>query len=195
MLEIVQVSVGQPAPIGQWKGRDVYSAIRKRPVLGDCVRLTDEGLEGDVQADPRVHGGPVQAVYAYPFEHYTPWEGELGLELSPPDFGENLTVAGALEHEIRIGDEFTCGDVLLKVTKPRRPCRKLCIHLGVEDIAGRMMRTLRSGWYFRVVSGGLLPTSGTLYLVGSDHTQPTVAQVFAAKVKDDPTVPDISDDA
>src|SRR5262249_18011115 len=50
-------------------------------------------------------GNPGQAVYAYPSEHYGPWAERLGYELSPGNFGENLTTQGLLEDAVHIGDE------------------------------------------------------------------------------------------
>ena len=51
-------------------------------------------LDGDGQADLRVHGGPDKAVYAYAVEDYEWWADQLGRELEPGTFGENLTVRG-----------------------------------------------------------------------------------------------------
>lgn len=51
----------------------VPSAIRKRAVDGE-VGVHELGLDGDAQADQRVHGGPAKAVYAYPSEHYPFWQ-------------------------------------------------------------------------------------------------------------------------
>ena len=42
-----------------------------------------------------VHGGPDKAVYAYPSEHYGPWQEQVGRELAPGNFGENLTTEEA----------------------------------------------------------------------------------------------------
>ena len=64
------------------------------PVTVDAgpVRVGDRGLEGDEQADPRVHGGPTKAVYLYPGEHYAAWRTELGIpDLRFGAFGENVT--------------------------------------------------------------------------------------------------------
>ena len=75
------------------RGREVQTGIFKEPVEGR-VAVGELGLEGDVQADRRVHGGEDQAVYAYAIEDVDWWEAELGRELGPGFFGENLTLRG-----------------------------------------------------------------------------------------------------
>ena len=87
-VRIVSVNVGRPATL-EFDGRSVRSAIVKRPVAGR-VMVRHTNLDGDAQADLRVHGGADKAVYVYPAQHYAHWAGELGRELSPLGyFGEN----------------------------------------------------------------------------------------------------------
>ena len=49
-------------------------------------------LSGDDQADRSVHGGDDKAVYAYAWEDTLWWQEQLGRELEPGNFGENLTL-------------------------------------------------------------------------------------------------------
>ena len=126
-LALLSVNVGTIEVIG---GDDIdaeiRSAIRKRPVAGP-VAVTALGIVGDEQADTRklhgvqVHGGPEKAVYAYSSEHFRWWEEELGQEIGPGAFGENLTIAGAAEDTVAIGDVWRWGGAVLQVTEPRRP--------------------------------------------------------------------------
>ena len=75
-----------------WK--TITTGIFKEPVAGRA-RLNRLNLEGDRQADLRVHGGEEKAVYAYPHEHYGKWARELDRDdFRPGQFGENFTVAG-----------------------------------------------------------------------------------------------------
>ena len=70
-------------------------------------------LDGDKQADLRVHGGIDKAVYAYPSEHYDYWKKWLLLPdtkaLAWGTFGENFTTEGLLEDRVNIGDIFRIG--------------------------------------------------------------------------------------
>ena len=196
MPGIAQVSVGTPALLGTYRDREVISSIRKSDVRTNLVTVTPDGLEGDEQADKRmirgrrIHGGQFQAVYAYPLGHLGSWAAELGISDTPGIFGENLTIADITEHDVRIGDMFRWGEVELRVSKPRRPCYKLPMHLGVDNVALLMNRNGRCGWYFEVVTPGRVRTTARLELVSSDPNELTIAAAFAAKVRADPTIPD-----
>ena len=89
MATLVSVNAGRPVQIGVRGGRPVMSAIGKAPVAGR-VRVAGVNLDGDDQADRRVHGGPDKAVYAYAAEDTAWWAGGLRRELGPGAFGENL---------------------------------------------------------------------------------------------------------
>lgn len=197
MSEIVQVSVGRPALLGTHGDKEVISSIRKSGIVGTrLISITPDGIEGDEQADTRVvrgkriHGGQFKAVYAYPHAHLKLWAAELGIDERPGIFGENLTVAGLTECDVRVGDLFKWGDVELRVSGPRRPCYKLPMHLGVHNAAWLMTQNGRCGFYFEVVTPGRVRTSASLKLVSSDPNNPTIASAFAAKMRADPTIPD-----
>lgn len=164
-MDVVAVSVGRPETI-RWKGRELTTAIHKRPVEGP-VAVGPEGLDGDRQADPSVHGGPWKAVYAYPLEHYAWWRARLardaGPEASrvlgtvarpaPAAFGENLTVRG-LDESVAIGDALRVGTALLAVTEPRFPCVKLAAKFAHPGMLATFLASGRSGFYLRVLEPG-----------------------------------------
>lgn len=141
-----------------------------------------------------MHGGQFQAVYAYPLVHLGSWAHELGISDEPGTFGENLTIVGATENDVNIGDVFRWGDVILRVSKPRRPCYKLSMHLRVEDVAQLMNGNGRCGWYFEVLTPGVVRADARLEVVSFNAEGQTVASAFAAKVRADPSIPDMPDD-
>jgi MOSC domain-containing protein YiiM len=105
---LVSVNVGLPREV-EWRGRRVRTGIWKEPVAGP-VRVGRLNLEGDGQADSRVHGGSSKAVYVYPAEHYELWRAELDMpDLGWGGFGENLTTIGLSEEIVRIGDRLRIG--------------------------------------------------------------------------------------
>ncbi|HET9868787.1 MAG TPA: MOSC domain-containing protein, partial [Nitrospira sp.] len=71
MMKLLSVQVGRPRKV-QWRRRTVTTGIYKDPVEGR-IRLRPLQLDGDEQADRRVHGGWDKAVYVYPSEHYAFW--------------------------------------------------------------------------------------------------------------------------
>jgi MOSC domain-containing protein YiiM len=197
MPEIVQVSVGTPTLLRRtYKGRQVVSSIKKSGVKTNLVTVTFEGIEGDEQADKRIirgnriHGGRLKAVYAYPLDHLELWAAELGIDSTPGIFGENLTVSGITESNVRIGDIFRLGAAELRVTGYRRPCYKLPIHLGVDNVAQLMQQNGRCGFYFEVITPGTVRTNASLELVSSNQNGLTIASAFAAKMRTNPTIPD-----
>jgi MOSC domain-containing protein YiiM len=150
---IVSVNVALPSPLLTAKG-EVLSGIRKLPTRG-LVAVRRLGLAGDGQANPEVHGGPDKAVYIYSFDHYAPWSRELGRDdLVPGFFGENLTVEGMVETEVKIGDIYGFGAAVLQVTKPRAPCYKLVARIGLPDFQKTFLASGRVGFYCRVLEEG-----------------------------------------
>jgi MOSC domain-containing protein YiiM len=147
------------------------SAIAKRAVAGP-VAVTAEGLEGDEQGDRRVHGGPDKAVHHYAHDHYAAWRTELGdlpvLE-TPGAFGENLSTEGITEADVCLGDRLRIGDVVLEVTQSRQPCWKLNDRFGLPDMARRVQRTGRTGWYYRVIVSGAVQTGDAVLLAARPH--------------------------
>lgn len=132
------------------------SAIAKTPRSG-TVHIGPLGLQGDEQADTRVHGGVDKAVHHYPFDHYAAWRAELGdspVLAEPGAFGENISTRGMDESNVCLGDRWTLGDAVLEVSQGRQPCWKLNDRFGVPDMARRVQDTGRTGWYYRVLQAG-----------------------------------------
>jgi MOSC domain-containing protein YiiM len=178
---ILAIHVGRPTEL-QFHGRSVLSAIDKRPVTGP-VMVRRLNLEGDQQADLKVHGGPDKAVYCYPSEHYAVWSGELGRPLGFGSFGENLTLAGLREDALHIGDRLSIGDVVLQVTQPRLPCFKLGIRFGDQRFVGRFLQSRRSGFYCRVLQEGMIEPGQSITIVERAESNLTIAQSIAAALQ------------
>jgi MOSC domain-containing protein YiiM len=148
------VNVGGLRPLVV-SGREVQTGIFKEPVEGR-VAVGAMGLDGDVQADRRVHGGEDQAVYAYAIEDVEWWESELGRELGPGFFGENLTLRGVDVTGAQPGDRWKAGGVTLEVTFPRQPCQKMATKAGDPKFVKRFAKAGRPGMYLRVIEAGEL---------------------------------------
>jgi len=87
------------------------SGIDKRPVHGR-VAVGQLGLDGDVQVNRKHHGGEGQAVYAFAQEDADVWAAELGRDLPPGRFGENLRTAGLDLTGAEIGEHWRVGTAL-----------------------------------------------------------------------------------
>lgn len=182
-MKLLSVNVALPRTI-EWKGTTVTTGIFKTPVSGR-VKLRRLNLDGDRQADLSVHGGENKAVYAYPFEHYEFWRGELpGVDLPWGVFGENLTIEGLLESTVSIGDRYRIGKARVMVTQPRVPCFKLGAKFGRDDMVGRFLRSGRSGFYLSVLEEGKVSAGDGIEYEGREGPRLTVQDVNRLYVRD-----------
>jgi len=180
-VTLESVRVGTPSELARTTDGDVvWSSIVKQPVTTPTIRLDPINLAGDDQSDRTVHGGVDKAVYAYSADHFPAWSTELGHPVESGAFGENLTITGATEADVAIGDRWQWGDAVLEVTQPRWPCFKLTLHSGVRDIGARMRASGRTGWYLRVITPGTPPTSGEITVARHHPARVTVLDAHLA---------------
>src|SRR5690606_36328396 len=159
VMELIAVNVGMPAPLPDGRtGRTVLSGIRKHRVGLPLVQVDEVNIEGDGQADLDNHGGVDKAVYCYSHDHRPAWMAEIGYgEARDAPFGENLSLRGATESDVQIGDRWQWGEAILEVAQPRWPCFKLGLHAGDPGLPARLIESERSGWYCRVIATGPAP--------------------------------------
>lgn len=156
------------------------TAIDKRPV-DEPLHVRPLGLYGDVQADRKHHGGLTKALYAYAEEDAAFWSGELGREVTPGLFGENLRTAGLDVNGAEIGERWRIGDELVvEVTCPRTPCGTFQRRLREPGWVKRFTEAARPGAYLKVVKSGAVQAGDTIELVRKPGHGVTVASWFAA---------------
>ncbi|MFY9688658.1 MAG: MOSC domain-containing protein [Candidatus Acidiferrales bacterium] len=178
-MKIVSLNVGKPRTVLDGD-REVLTGIFKSPAPGPLL-LRRLNLDGDCQADLRVHGGRTKAVYAYSSEHYEFWRKELPeQELPWGMFGENFTTEGLLEDSACIGDQFRIGEALVKVTQPRMPCFKLGIRFGRPDMVKRFLASRRSGIYFSVIEEGMVNVGDAIARIHEDDNRFSIADINRA---------------
>lgn len=159
------------------------TAIDKRPVAGP-VRVGAYGIYADVQANRKDHGGLDKAVYAYSQHDADHWANELGRELPPGWFGENLRVEGLDVNEARVGEQWQIGSrVLVEVTMPRTPCQTFARWVGGDDERGWVKRFAASGRlgpYLRVIQTGRVEAGDEITVLRRPDDAPTILEVFRA---------------
>ncbi|MEN5072542.1 MOSC domain-containing protein [Isoptericola cucumis] len=159
------------------------TAIDKRPVDGQ-VRVRPLGLYADVQADRENHGGHDQAVYAYSQEDADHWAAELGYEVVPGLFGENLRTRGLEVSRAVIGQRWRVGSALLEVSQPRTPCQTFARRLGSPPRWVRRFTVAnRTGAYLRVVEPGELRAGDAVEVVSTPRHGVTLADWFGASFR------------
>ncbi len=181
---VSSVNVGRPQQIAVRRGRPLMSAIGKRPVEGR-VRVEGANVTGDQQADLRVHGGPDKAVYAYASEDAAWWAEQLGREIPPGMFGENLTTEGVDVSGAAIGERWRIGTVVLEVAQPRLPCAKLGTRFGDQKMVKRFGEASRPGAYLRIVTEGELGAGDEIERLSRPEHGITVAFVADAILLDE----------
>ena len=175
-MRVLSVNVGLPREV-TWRGKPVTTGIFKEPVAGR-VPLRTSNLDGDRQADLRVHGGPDKAVYAYPSESYELWSRERPeLALGPGTFGENLTTEGLLDEDVSVGDRFRVGTAELVVTQPRLPCFKLGIRMGRDAFVTEFLERGLLGFYLAVAREGDVAAGDSIVELARDPRGFRVSEV------------------
>ena len=175
-MRVVSVNVGRPRTI-EWNGESFATGIFKAPVT-ERIAMRTVNLDGDEQADLRVHGGPEKAVYAYASERYPFWRHKLDrADLPPGSFGENLTILGLLEEDAHIGDRFRIGTAEVVVTQPRIPCFKLAAKFDRTEIVKEFLESGYSGFYLAVLREGEVGAGDAIEVVARDPQSVSIADL------------------
>ena len=173
-MRIISLNVGLPSA-QLYEGRKVITGGAKKSVPRAELRF--ENFDGDRQADRVNHGGFEKAVCVYPFDHYPYWNRQLGRDLKPGAFSENLTASGAIETEVCVGDVFRIGEAMVQVSQPRMPCSKLAGKNGSKMLPKLIGDTGYTGFYMRVLSEGLVAADDSFDLVRAHPERITIAEV------------------
>src|SRR5215216_1225669 len=184
---VVSVNVGRARSV-PWNGSTITTGIWKAPVSGR-IAVRGVNVDGDDQADRSVHGGPAKAVYAYGLDDYRWWAAELGGELEPGSFGENLTIDGFDVSDALIGEHWQIGSAVFEVSQPRVPCYKLGIRLDDPDFPRRFAAAERPGAYLRIIHEGSVGAGDHVSILSRPSHGLTAALVSRAYHADRGLVP------
>ncbi|HEX2863191.1 MAG TPA: MOSC domain-containing protein [Deinococcales bacterium] len=183
-VRVESVNLGLPRALTR-EGHVRQTGIFKEPTP-ERVVVAPLGLGGDHVLDGKVHGGPGQAVYLYGVEDYAWWASELGRDLPPGTFGENLTVSGLDVPDLRTGDRLVLPDATLEFTAPRVPCETLAARMGDPGFVKRFARARRPGVYARVLAPGSVQVGESGRLERASGDLPGILERFDL-VYDPPT--------
>jgi ferredoxin-NADP reductase/MOSC domain-containing protein YiiM len=178
MATLISLNVGMPRDVS-WQGRTVRTGIWKAPVSGPrLVRRLN--VDGDGQGDLAGHGGEQRAVMVYQVESYRYWRDHLGRDdLEFGQFGENFTVDGLSDAEVRIGDRYRIGDAEFEVSQPRVTCYRVGLRLGEPAMPALLVAHHRPGFYLRVLSEGRVQAGDEIVLTRRGPHALSVADVDA----------------
>lgn len=151
-MKVVSTNISTPTEI-IWKGKKELTGIYKNPVSEIFLGTTD--VKNDAVIDRKYHGGINKACYLYGANHYQFWKEKYpNLNWNWGMFGENLTIDGLNEVNLCIGDVFSVGETIIKITEPRLPCYKLGIRFKSPKVIKEFMRTSFCGAYVSVLKNG-----------------------------------------
>jgi MOSC domain-containing protein YiiM len=177
-MKIISTNIAKPTTI-EWQGQQVETGIYKYAVQNP-IFLGFEDVVNDHVIDRRYHGGSDKACYMYSSDHYPFWQNKYpNQDWKWGMFGENLTVSGLNESEIRIGDRFQIGDAVVQVTQPRQPCFKLGVRFGDQSVVSDFWTLPFPGVYVRVLLPGEVKTGNEVIRIESNPESLSVSQVFS----------------
>jgi MOSC domain-containing protein YiiM len=162
-------------------GKEEESGIKKKPVLGS-IYLDKETARGDVVSDRGYHGGNDKTVYGYSHQHYHYWKTKYDLNLYEHwKFGGNITFDELDEKQVKVGNKYSCGDVVIQATEPRYPCFKLGLVFDSNTIVKEFRKSHRCGVYFRVLKCGDIVAGDEFVLMEEAQDNPSIAEIFGGK--------------
>ena len=186
----ISLFIGEIRPLPE-SGRP--TGMYKRPVTAP-LQLGTQGFIGDHQADRRVHGGPDKAVHLYPSAHYAKLAErfpEAAASLIPGNLGENMASFDLTEDDVRVGDIWRLGGARLEVCQPRNPCWKIDERFACEGMAQFIAEHRLTGWYWRVVTPGLVAPGDELLLEQPSTESWTLAEAMALWATQRPALGDL----
>lgn len=177
-MKIISTNIAKPAII-EWRGKEVQTGIYKYET-DSPITLGLEDVVNDHVLDRKYHGGAEKACYLYSADHYEFWKNKY------PDqdwkwgmFGENLTVSGLNESDIRIGDRFRIGEAVVQVSQPRQPCFKLGVRFGDQKIVDDFWMAPYPGVYVRVLLPGAVRKGDEMTLIERNPESLPLSRVFS----------------
>jgi len=170
-MKLISINIGKERT-QQRKDYIETTGIYKMPV-NESVEIKSLGIEEDTICDIKHHGGVDQAVYVYGGADYAWWSKELGKEIAPGTFGENLTISELESTQFYVGDYLHIGELTLQVTSPRIPCGTFSTRMGVPQWVKKFRAAERPGLYCRVIKEGTI-NAGDLVIV-EKYTSETIS--------------------
>lgn len=176
-MKVIATNIGKPTTI-IWNGKKEQTGIYKYPT-STPLYLGKDDVKEDSVIERRHHGGEYKACYLYSADQYPYWK-KLYKDLSWDwgMFGENLTIAGLDESEIRIGNIYKIGTATVQISLPREPCYKLGIRFGNQNILKQFIDFGHSGTYVKVLEEGIVKEGDTMELIEQSTSSLTVQELY-----------------
>lgn len=176
-MKVIATNIGTPRTF-TWNGVEEQTGIFKHPTTKGLF-LTKNDVKGDTVIDRVHHAGTNKACYLFSADYYPYWkerypehDWDWGM------FGENLTVSGMDEAEIRVGSIYRIGDAKVQVSQPREPCYKLGIRFGTQEILKQFIAHNHPGTYVKILEEGKVMAGASVELLEESKNILTVQQFY-----------------
>jgi len=161
-----------------WHGKEEKTGIFKAPT-SEPIFLGKTDVAKDTVVDRKYHGGIDKACYLFSAEEYGHWKNLYpNLDWDWGMFGENLTIEGLKESQIRIGDIYKLGGAMVQISQPREPCYKLGIRFKTQNIIKQFIDRSHPGTYVRILEEGLVSQGDSMVLVKQSENSLTIQQFY-----------------
>ncbi len=176
-MKVIATNIGEAVTV-EWNGKNEQTGIFKYPTEAPLY-LSKNDVKGDTVIDRVHHAGINKACYLFSADYYPYWKNLYPkLKWDWGMFGENLTVQGLDEDEMRIGNVYRLGSALIQVSQPREPCYKLGIRFGTQEILRQFIAHNHPGTYVKILEEGTVTTGDSLALVKESENTLTVKNFY-----------------
>ena len=173
-IEIKEIYCGKEKMIDDGKRKLYPSSYQKESLGQSSYEINERGFLLDHQSDKKNHGGVDKAVCVYSWDNYKYLEEKYDISLPNCAFGENLTISGADDSKICLGDRFVCGEVIFEVSQPRQPCWKISSIVGIKNLTALLVKEYKTGFYLRVLKAGKITPNDKLELISREYPKFTI---------------------
>lgn len=176
-MKVIATNMGTPRTF-TWNGVEEQTGIFKYPTA-EGLFLTKNDVKGDTVIDRVHHGGINKACYLFSSDYYPYWKEQYpSHDWDWGMFGENLTVSGMDESQMRVGNIYKIGDATVQVSQPREPCYKLGIRFGTQEIIMQFIAHNHPGTYVKILEEGKVITGAKVELIEESKNTLTVQQFY-----------------
>lgn len=185
-ITIISINICRKPDVLISDHQSAKTAYCKLPVSAESISLGMTSFDGDMVQNIKHHGGNDKAICCYNSDHFSTWKNELGFELGPAAFGENLTLKGesADEQNVYIGDRYQLGDAVVEVSEPRGPCYMIGIRYNYKQFPVHLQQTGFTGFYLRTIQPGTVKTTDQLIHLSSHPEKISVMDVNGIRYHD-----------
>jgi MOSC domain-containing protein YiiM len=172
---ILGTYIGKPSKLPN----GLESSIAKNEVPALHIKL--DQIIGDQVANLNYHGGEMRVIHHYSLKNYNDLKEkfpEIADKFIPGSFGENIVTEELSEDELNIGDIYRLGTAKIQLTVPRRPCATINHTYQDNRILKEVMKTGKSGWFYRVLEEGEVRTGDYLEFLERPFPNMPVSKLY-----------------